>query len=69
MSTITIDDQLIDEALNLAGIHNKHELIMLALKEFIENRQKKDLFQLAGQIELDKNYDYKAARAMRHDFN
>jgi len=69
MSTITIDDQLIDEALNLTGIHNKHELIMLALKEFIENRQKKDLFQLAGQIELDKNYDYKAARAMRHDFN
>ena len=69
MSTITIDDQLIDEALNLADIHNKHELIMLALKEFIENRQKKDLFQLAGQIELDKNYDYKAARAMRHDFN
>ena len=69
MSTITIDDQLIDEALNLAGIHNKGELITLALKEFIQHRQKKDLFQLAGQIKLDKDYDYKAARAMRHDFD
>lgn len=66
---LVLDDELVNEALNLTGINNKRELINLALKELIQNRQKKDLFQLAGQLELDKDYDYKAAREMRHDFD
>jgi Arc/MetJ family transcription regulator len=68
-TSLVLDDELINEAVNLTGISNKRELIYLALKELIQNRQKKDLFQLAGQIELEKNYDYKAARSMRHDFD
>jgi Arc/MetJ family transcription regulator len=55
-TNIVLDDELVNEALNLTGINNKRELITLALKELIKNRQKKDLFQLAGQIELDENY-------------
>ena len=66
---LVLDDELVNEALNLTGIRNKRELINLALKELVQNSQKKDLFQLAGQLELDKDYDYKAARAMRHDFD
>lgn len=27
-----------------------------------------DLFELAGRIELDADYDYKAARELRHDY-
>ncbi len=66
---IVLDDELVNEALSLTGISSKRELINLALKELVQNRQKKDLFQLAGQLELDKDYDHKAARAMRHDFD
>ncbi len=66
---IVLDDELVNEALSLTGISSKRELINLALKELVQNRQKKDLFQLAGQLELDENYDYKAARVMRHDFD
>lgn len=65
---IVLDDELVNEALNLTGISNKRELINLALKELVQSRQTKDLFQLAGKLELDKDYDYKAARVMRHDF-
>ena len=66
---IVLDDELFNEALSLTGISSKRELINLALKELVQNRKKKDLFQLAGQLELDKDYDYKAARVMRHDFD
>jgi Arc/MetJ family transcription regulator len=66
---LVLDDELVNQALNLTGINNKRELINLALKELVQNRQKKDLFQLAGQLELDKDYDYKAARVIRHDFD
>ena len=47
-----LDDELVNFAINLTGIRNKHELINLSLKELVQNRQKKDLFQLAGQLEL-----------------
>jgi Arc/MetJ family transcription regulator len=66
---LVLDDELVNEALHLTGIKNKRELINLALNELVQNRQKKDLFQLAGQLELDKDYDYKTARVMRHDFD
>ena len=49
---IVLDDELVNFAINLTGISNKCELINLALKELVQNRQKKDLFQLAGQLEL-----------------
>ena len=47
-----LDDELVNLAVNLTGISNKCELINRALKELVLNRQKKDLFQLAGQLEL-----------------
>lgn len=59
-TNIVLDDELINEAFQLTGISNKRELLNLALK---------DLFQLAGLIELDKNYDYKAARSIHHNFD
>ena len=47
-----LDDELVNLAVNLTGISNKCELINLALKQLVQNRQKNDLFQLAGQLEL-----------------
>ena len=47
-----LDDELVSLVVNLMGISNKCELINLALKELVLNRQKKDLFQLVGQLEL-----------------
>jgi Arc/MetJ family transcription regulator len=68
-TNIVLDDDLMNEAISLTGIHTKRELVNLALKELVQNRKKKDLFKLAGQLELREDFDHKAARSMRHDFD
>lgn len=61
-TNIVLNEQLIKEAVQLTGISTKRELVDLALRELIRSRRKKNLFDLAGQIELADGYDYKAAR-------
>ncbi|MGZ8227698.1 MAG: type II toxin-antitoxin system VapB family antitoxin [Methylococcaceae bacterium] len=56
-TNIVIDDDLMDEAISLTGIHTKRELVNLALKELVQNRKKKDLFKLAGQIEFREDFE------------
>ncbi|WP_246246862.1 type II toxin-antitoxin system VapB family antitoxin [Candidatus Methylobacter favarea] len=68
-TNIVIDDELMNEAISLTGIHTKRELVNLALKELVQNRKKKDLFRLAGKIEFREDFDHKAARSLRHDFD
>jgi len=68
-ANIVIDDDLLDEAISLTGIHTKRELIDLALKELVQNRKKKDLFTLAGQFEFREGFDHKVARDLRDDFD
>jgi Arc/MetJ family transcription regulator len=68
-TNIVIDDALINEAITLTGIHTKREVVDLALKELVQNRKKKDLFKLAGQLEFCDGFDHKAARNLRHDFD
>ncbi|MDD5462164.1 MAG: type II toxin-antitoxin system VapB family antitoxin [Methylococcales bacterium] len=68
-TNIVIDDELMDEAINLTGIHTKRELVDLALKELVQNRKRKDLFKLAGKLEFRDDFDYKVARSLRHDFD
>ncbi|MEQ1531132.1 MAG: type II toxin-antitoxin system VapB family antitoxin [Methylococcales bacterium] len=68
-TNIVIDDDLMDEAISLTGIRTKRELVNLALKELVQHRKKKDLFKLAGQIEFREDFDHKAARSLRHDFD
>jgi Arc/MetJ family transcription regulator len=61
---IVLDDSLVDEAFKFAGdIHTKKELIEKALKEFVNARKRKDLRELKGKIQFDKNYNYKEMRA------
>jgi len=61
-TNIVIDDYLITEAMKMSSIKTKKEIVNIALKEYVENKKKKNLLDLVGKIELDKNYDYKAAR-------
>ena len=68
-TSIVLDDNLINEAIKLTGINTKRELVNLALKEFVQNHKKKDLFKLAGQLEFRDDFDHKSARSMRHDFD
>ena len=64
-TNIVLDDALVDEAFSLTGVRTKRALVHLALTELIRQRRKKDLFELAGKLELDSDFDYKAMRELR----
>ncbi|OHD13339.1 MAG: hypothetical protein A2086_14705 [Spirochaetes bacterium GWD1_27_9] len=61
-TNIVLDDNLVNEALKYSDIKTKKAIINLALKEFVENKKKKNLLDLVGKIEFDNDYDYKKAR-------
>jgi Arc/MetJ family transcription regulator len=61
-TNIVLDDGLIKEALRLSRVKTKKELVNQALKEFVENRKRLNLMDLASRIEFVKDYNYKALR-------
>ena len=61
-TNIELDDQLIAQGLRLSNVKTKRELVHLALKEFVENRQRKNILDLVGEVEIDPEYDYKTLR-------
>jgi len=61
-TNIVLDDKLVKEAFKLSRVKTKKELVSQALKEFIENRKRLNLMDLAGKIGFAKGYDYKTLR-------
>jgi Arc/MetJ family transcription regulator len=66
-TNIDIDDALIDEVMKVANVKTKKEAVHLALQEFLKVKKKKDLFDLAGKIAFEDNFDHKALRHTRYD--
>ena len=61
-TNVELDDRLVDEALRLSRAKTKKAVIHEALKEFIENRKRHNLLDLAGKIKFADHYDYKTMR-------
>jgi Arc/MetJ family transcription regulator len=61
-TNIVLEDSLVKEALRHSGIKTKKELIHKALEEFVKNRRRLNLLDLAGKIEFAEGYDYKSLR-------
>jgi len=61
-TNIVLEDKLVKEAMKLARIKTKKELVNQALKEFVENRKRLNLMDIFGKIAFAKNYNYKALR-------
>ena len=61
-TNIVLDASLVEEALKLSGAKTKKELVHLALREFVENRKRRNLLELAGRVKFAANYDYKRLR-------
>ena len=64
--TLNLDDSLLREAFQLTNLASQEELINLALQELVRSRRKKNLLDLAGQIQFTEDFDYKALRETRH---
>jgi Arc/MetJ family transcription regulator len=64
-TNIVLNDLLVEEAMKLANVKTKKELVNLALKEFVENYKRKNLVELKGKIKFAEGYDYKSMREGR----
>jgi len=64
-TNLSIDPKLIDSALKLSGEKTKRAAVTRALEEFIARRRQKRVLDLLGQLEWDKDFDYKADRTRR----
>ena len=61
-TNIVLDDELVREAFKYSPARTKKELIHEALREYVENRRRKDLRELKGKIDFREDYDYKSLR-------
>jgi Arc/MetJ family transcription regulator len=64
--TVNLDDSLLNAAFQLTHLSTQEELVNLALQELVRSRRKKNLLDLAGQIQFAENFDHKDLRETRH---
>lgn len=64
-TNVVLNDELVEEAKRLTGVRTKREVIELALVELVRRRKRKNLTELAGQVELVDDFDHKALREVR----
>lgn len=63
--TLNLDEALFTEALQLTNLTTQEDLIHLAVLELVRSR-KKNLLDLAGQIQFLPDFDHKAMRNRLH---
>jgi Arc/MetJ family transcription regulator len=62
-TNIVLNDELVEEAFKYSQtISTKKELIETALKEYVDNRKRKNIKELKGKIKFRVGYDYEAMR-------
>jgi Arc/MetJ family transcription regulator len=62
-TNVVINDELMAEAFKFSQtISTKKELIETALKEYVDNRKRKNIRELRGKIRYRDDYDYKTMR-------
>jgi Arc/MetJ family transcription regulator len=64
-TNLAIDDSLIDEARRIGGHRTKKDAVTAALQEYIRRRRQMGILRLAGKVDYDPKYDYKALRRRR----
>lgn len=64
-TNIVLDEELVREAFRYSKARTKKDLVHEALREYVENRRRKDLRELRGKVEFAEGYDYKTLRETR----
>lgn len=64
-TNLSIDPDLIEEALRLSGEKTKKAAVTKALVEFVARRRQKDLLDLFGRLDWDPTFDYKSERSRK----
>ena len=61
-TNLSIDPELIEQALEVSGERTKKAAVTKAVQEFIARRRQKRLLDLMSKLEWDSTYDYKGER-------
>lgn len=61
-TTLVIDDNLIEEARIIGKHKSPTEVVIEALREYIQHRKQLQILTLFGTIDYDETYDYKEQR-------
>jgi Arc/MetJ family transcription regulator len=59
---LSIDPDLIQQALEVSGERTKKAVVTKALQEFIARREQRRLLELFGKLEWVSSYEYKVER-------
>ena len=59
---IVLDEKLVAEAMKLAKVKTKREVVDLALRRFVHSGKQRNLLDLEGSGGIRKDYDHKQAR-------
>lgn len=61
-TNLALDDRLIERARQAGGHRTKKDAVTTALEEYVRRKAQLGILALAGTIDFDPAYDYKAAR-------
>ncbi len=64
-TNLSLDPELIEEAVKVGGERTKKAAVTRALEEYIARRKQKHLLELMGKLEWDESFDYKVERSRR----
>ena len=65
MSTMEIDDKLLEEAHKIGGHQTKKATVTEALQEYIQRRKQIRIISLFGKINYEPGYDPRKGRGKR----
>lgn len=61
-TNLSIDTELLNEALLISGLNTKKDTVNQALMEFVQRRKQREITALFGSLPQDSDYDYKKGR-------
>ena len=64
-TNLSIDPDLLEEALRVSGEKTKKAAVTKALEEFIARRRQKEILELFRKLEWNPDFDYKKERSRR----
>ncbi len=64
-TNIVLDDELVRKAFAVSRAKTKKQLVHEALELLVRFGERKDLSELAGQIDFHKDFDHKQLRELR----
>ena len=61
-TNLSIDNELLNEALIISGLQTKKDTVNQALREFVQRRKQQEITEFFGKLPADSDYNYKKGR-------